>query len=91
MASNWSDLPYIFKTAVIKCISVSLATEMGTDHLNSDLMSHEPHSIITLKEAREPPAGRSYLGVLSVSVAGGNEAVLSCRAFLRFSSDRAVR
>lgn len=40
-------------------------------------MSHEPRSIISQTEARKPPAGCSYLGVLSVSVAGGNEAVLA--------------
>lgn len=45
----------------------------------SDLMSHETHSIISLTEARKSPAGCSNLCVLSVSVAGGNEAVLSCR------------
>ena len=43
------------------------------------LMSHEPHFIITPTEATEPPAGYSNLGVLSVFVAGGNEAVLSCQ------------
>lgn len=42
-------------------------------------MSHEHHSIISLTEARKRPAGCGYLVVLSVSVAGGNEAVLSCQ------------
>lgn len=43
------------------------------------MMSHEPRSIISLTEAMKSQADQSYLGVLSVSVAGGNEAVLSCR------------
>lgn len=34
----------------------------------------------------QPPAGCSYLGVLSVSLAGGNKPVLSLTALLRFCS-----
>lgn len=59
-------------------MNLSLWSEKGTEHLHIGL-DESGASLHYHPKKKKPPAGCSYLRLLSVSVAGGNEAILSCR------------